>query len=230
MSSQSLDAGTEGRSFAVAVLAKEPRPGHVKTRLCPPFSAEQAARLAEAALLDTLDVAAATPTAARRVLVLDGTLASRQRSVIEALGFETVAQRGLGLDDRLGSALCDVAGLTGLPVLLVGMDTPQLRPRQLAAAAAALAAHDAVLGPATDGGFWAVGINRPHPHHFAGVPMSQADTGARQLERLRQHGLRTAVLEPMTDVDDAQSAYAVALNAPHTRFARLLRELTESAA
>ncbi|GAB2471058.1 hypothetical protein GCM10027162_78090 [Streptomyces incanus] len=53
------------------VIAKEPRPGRVKTRLTPPFTPGQAAELAEAALADTLHAVAATP-AARRVLVLDG--------------------------------------------------------------------------------------------------------------------------------------------------------------
>ena len=54
------------------VIAKEPRPGRVKTRLTPPFTPEEAAALAEAALADTLDAVARTP-AERRVLVLDGT-------------------------------------------------------------------------------------------------------------------------------------------------------------
>lgn len=210
--------------FAVAVLAKEPRPGRVKTRLCPPYTPEQAARLATAALLDTLDVVAATP-AARRLLVLDGDASGWQRP-----GFQTLRQRGASLDERLANALVDVAEATGLPVLLIGMDTPQLQPRLLLAAARALAAGDAVIGPATDGGFWAIGLNEPRADHCAGVPMSRADTGRLQLERLQQHGLRTTVLSPLTDVDDDRSAAVVASAAPGSRFAQVCLELSEPSA
>ena len=101
---------------ALLVIAKDPRPGHCKTRLCPPCRPEQAAQLAAAALADTLAVVAATP-AARRVLVLDGDPA-RWRGA----GLEIVPQHGDGLAQRLANAFADVGG----PALLVGMDTPQL--------------------------------------------------------------------------------------------------------
>lgn len=101
---------------ALLVIAKDPRPGHSKTRLCPPCRPEQAAQLAEAALRDTLEVVARTP-AVRRVLVLDGD-PWRWRDC----GLEVLAQRGEGLAERLAHAFADIGG----PALLVGMDTPQL--------------------------------------------------------------------------------------------------------
>src|SRR5205807_5507305 len=86
----------------IIVLAKAPVPGRVKTRLCPPCDPAQAARLAEAALVDTLRAVAA-PRWDRRVLVLDGTpgpwLPGR---------FEVLPQRGDGLDERLAHAFTDV--------------------------------------------------------------------------------------------------------------------------
>ncbi len=99
------------------VIAKEPVAGRVKTRLSPPFSPAQAAAWPQAALHDTLDVVSRTP-ARRRVLVFDGDPAGWVMP-----GWEVVAQRGDGLDERLAAAFAD----TGPgPALLVGMDTPQL--------------------------------------------------------------------------------------------------------
>lgn len=219
------DVAAEAGAFAIAVLAKEPVPGRVKTRLCPPYSAAQAADLAAAALTDTLDAVARTRTAARRVLVLDGDATAWRRP-----GFDLLAQHGAGLDERLANALVDVSELTGLPVLLVGMDTPQLHPSLLERAGAALVATGAALGPATDGGFWAIGLRQPRREHVHGVLMSDTDTGRRQLDRLTQHGVAPTILETLTDVDDAATARAVAEMAPQTRFARLLARLPQAVA
>lgn len=218
------DVAAEAGAFAIAVLAKEPVPGRVKTRLCPPYSAAQAAELAAAALADTLDAVARTRTAARRVLVLDGDATAWHRA-----GLEVLPQRGAGLDERIANALVDVSELTGLPVLLVGMDTPQLHPALLERTGAILVTDGAVLGPATDGGFWAIGMSHPRREHVLGVPMSDAATGRHQLARLTSHGVATTVLEALTDVDDAATARAVADSAPQTRFARLLAELLVAA-
>jgi uncharacterized protein len=201
-------------SAALMVLAKAPRPGRSKTRLCPPCTPRDAAALARAALTDTLDAVLATP-AARRVLVLDGPVGDWL-----APGVEVVAQRGAGLDERLAHAFADVGG----PALLVGMDTPQVTRGDLARGLARLAAPgvDAVLGPATDGGYWAIGLREAQPRAFLGVPMSTAWTGRAQHERLRRLGLRVALLPALRDVDRIADARAVAALAPAGRFARAL--------
>jgi uncharacterized protein len=198
-------------SGTLIVVAKAPVPGRVKTRLCPPFDPEEAAALAEAALCDTLDAVRATP-AARRVLALDGTPGPW------ADGLEVLPQRGIGLAARLGRAFEDAGG----PALLVGMDTPQVTPALLGAGLRALRSHRAVLGPAPDGGYWAIGLRAPDRRVFAGVPMSRADTGARQRARLVSLGLAPAALPALRDVDDAADAQAVAARAPGTRFAAML--------
>ncbi|MFI7700937.1 TIGR04282 family arsenosugar biosynthesis glycosyltransferase [Nonomuraea sp. NPDC049480] len=206
----------------IIVLAKRPRPGRVKTRLTPPYTREEAAELAADALRDTLDAVAATPAAAR-VLVIDDPVPG-----VAPAGFEMIAQRGGGLDERLAWAFEDVYARRRLPVLLVGMDTPQLTPALLTRAATALQAHDAVFGPAADGGFWLLGLRRPDPALLLGVPMSTAGTGAAQLRRLR--GLSVATMPLLTDVDDAADAREVAGQAPHTRFAATLARLGAGAA
>jgi rSAM/selenodomain-associated transferase 1 len=199
---------------ALIVLAKAPRAGRSKTRLCPPCTPREAAALARAALADTLDAVLATP-ARRRVLALDGPVGAWLPD-----GFEVVAQRGGGLDERLAAAFDDV----GEPALLIGMDTPQVTPGDLAAALARLAAPatDAVLGPAPDGGYWAVGLREPDRRAFLGVPMSTPYTGAAQRARLRALGLRLALLPALRDVDRIADARAVAEAAPTGRFARAL--------
>ena len=154
--------------------------------------------LAEAALADTLAAVAATP-ADRRVLVLDG-----PARWLPA-GFEVVAQRGGGLDERLAHAFEDVGG----PALLIGMDTPQVTPaarprtRRLGAGR---------RGPRPGARRRLLGARpaRAEPRALVGVPMSTAQTGRAQRERLRAAGLRVGVLAALRDVDTIEDARAVA--------------------
>ncbi|MFC8387757.1 DUF2064 domain-containing protein [Streptomyces sp. NPDC057238] len=193
------------------VIAKEPRPGRVKTRLTPPFTPEEAASLAEAALADTLDAVARTP-ARRRVLVLDGAPGRWLPA-----GVEVVPQCAGGLDERLAAAF---AGCDG-PALLIGMDTPQVTPELLTVD---FGDCDACFGPAEDGGFWALGLAEPDPGLLRGVPMSTPETGAVQRRRLAR--LRVRELPLLRDVDTAYDAALVAGEAPGGRFAARLARLT----
>jgi glycosyltransferase A (GT-A) superfamily protein (DUF2064 family) len=195
------------------VIAKQPLPGRVKTRLVPPCSYQQAAALAEAALADTLNAVLRAP-ARQRVLVLDGTPGPWLPD-----GFDVVPQCGGPLDERLAAAFAAVRG----PALLIGMDTPQVSPGLLAVD---WAAADAAFGPAADGGFWALGLRAPDPDLLRGVPMSTPRTGAIQRTRLLAAGMRVADLPTLRDVDTAADALAVASQAPRTRFAALVRTLT----
>ncbi|MGW5332725.1 TIGR04282 family arsenosugar biosynthesis glycosyltransferase [Streptomyces bauhiniae] len=199
------------------VIAKEPRPGRVKTRLTPPFTPAEAAALAEAALTDTLRAVAAAP-AGRRVLVLDG----RPGPWLPD-GFEVVPQCAGGLDERLADAFARCTG----PALLVGMDTPQITPDLLTLD---FTDCDARFGPAEDGGFWALGLARPEPGLLRGVPMSVPETGSVQRERLAAAGLRVRELPRLRDVDTAADARAVAALAPDTAFAACLAALTHPGA
>lgn len=199
----------------VLVMAKNPVPGQVKTRLTPPYSPGAAAALAGAALLDTLDAVCAAP-ARRRLLVIDDDPAFPVPD-----GVELMTQRGGPLDERLENALADAWSGAGLPMLLVGMDTPQVTADDLTRAARQLLAPgvDAVLGPAADGGFWAIGLRRWEPGLVAGVVMSRAGTGAEQLSRLLSAGLRVDLLPVQHDVDTSDDVVLVARAAPESRFA-----------
>nr|WP_225448693.1 DUF2064 domain-containing protein [Streptacidiphilus sp. P02-A3a] len=219
------------RPATLLVIAKSPQPGRVKTRLTPVCTPEQAARLAQAALVDTLATLARVP-AGRRVLVLDGPPGRWLPP-----GWEVVPQSGGGLDARLAAAFASVSeGDDSPPALLVGMDTPHLRAQTLAEALspAGRAGTDAWFGPATDGGFWAFGLARPNAalarRLLLGVPMSTPSTGAGLYARLAGAGLRVAPLPALNDVDTVADATEVAALAPGSRFARTWRVVTAPAA
>jgi hypothetical protein len=196
------------------VLAKEPRAGRVKTRLCPPLTPQHAADLARASLVTTLRAVAAVP-AADRVVALDG----RAGDWLPA-GFRVIPQRGDGHALRIAHAFADAR----CPAFLIGMDSPQVTPALLARALALLAdpATDAVLGLADDGGWWGMGLRRADPATMVGLPMSRDDTGARQLHRLRSLGLRVGLLPSLADVDVIEDARAVARQISDSLFARVL--------
>ena len=196
----------------VVVLAKEPVAGRVKTRLCPPCTPHEAADLAAAALADTLAAVDASGCSSR-VLAFDG-----DASPWLLDGWHALPQVGGDLGCRLDAAVGTVVG----PVLVVGMDTPQLTPSILDVAFEQLRRPDTdvVLGPAEDGGYWAIGFRARRATAFDGVPMSRPDTASRQRARLDELGLRITELEQLRDVDTFDDARAVARVAPRSAFAR----------
>jgi len=231
---QERDFPAIGTPTAVLVLAKAPVAGEVKTRLCPPLTPVQAADLAAAALLDSLAAATSVP-GAMTVAVLAGDLhgAARVAELRTALrGVPVLPQRGAGLGARIAAAHRDVGASTGRATLQIGMDTPQAGPLLADAATVLHAPHvDAVLGLATDGGWWALGLRDPAAAALvAAVPTSRDDTGARTLAALRAGGLQVALLPELSDVDTVADAVAVAAAAPHTRFAAAVRTLAADVA
>lgn len=219
----------DGLRAHVLVLAKAPVPGRVKTRLCPPLTDEQCAEVATACLSATLSAVAATPGVAR-TLVLDG----RPGPWLPA-GFSVLTQRGGPLGERLSAAFDDAWALRPLPLLLVGMDTPQLTPGLLEDALSTLLAPGthAVLGPAVDGGWWALGLHEPLPGAFDGVPMSTDRAGEAQTARLAELGRPATALPALTDIDEVHDLLAVADGLPPGAALRCLVDglsLTEPAA
>ncbi|WP_433550426.1 TIGR04282 family arsenosugar biosynthesis glycosyltransferase [Micromonospora zamorensis] len=205
------------------LVAKAPVPGLAKTRLCPPADPTQAARIAAAALLDTLTAVRATASTIP-VLAHTGRFADAEfgTELTAALtGWHLIPQRGDTFADRLANAHTDTGtACPGRPVLQIGMDTPQVTPALLTAALEQLAEHESVFGPALDGGWWALGLRDPaYASVLRDVPMSTGDTGRRTLAALRGRGVHPAILPIQRDVDDWPTALAVAADLPGTRFA-----------
>jgi uncharacterized protein len=216
------------RMSTLIVIAKAPVAGRVKTRLTPPFTPQQAASIARAALEDTLHAVAATP-AAHRLLVLDGA----PDPTWLPPGFDVVPQVAGTLDHRLAAAFAEAARRSAGPALLVGMDTPQVTPALLTTCLPGTPEQeDAVFGPATDGGFWALGFRQPRhvdlEEVLLGVPMSTEKTGETQLRRLIDQGLRVRILSELCDVDTLEDATDVAGLRPDSRFSKVFHGLTAS--
>lgn len=207
---------TNNANTTILVIAKEPIPGKVKTRLSPQYTQNQAAEFAQAALLDTLHTVLRCP-AKRRVLALDGNPGSWLPN-----GFDVIKQHGDGLDERIANAFDATDG----PTLLLGMDTPQVTINHLTPALAPDAWNDcdAWFGPAFDGGFWALGLAKPSADLVIGVPMSRLDTGYIQRQRLVDAGLNVRDLLQLRDVDTADDARLVATMDPTSRFAAKVNE------
>ena len=199
----------------VLVMAKAPVAGRVKTRLCPPCTPAEAAAIAEAALADTLDAMAACG-AGRRIVALDGAPGPWLPP-----GFEVIPQVDGGLDRRLAAAW-SAAGGAGVQI---GMDTPQVTPALLDGALASLDRADAALGLAVDGGWWAIGLRRPDPRVFVGIPMSTRVTGAAQHARLCSLGLSVTMLPALVDLDTAADLGAVTESGSAIRTAAQARRI-----
>lgn len=222
------------RRPVVLVMAKAPVPGTVKSRLAASVGDEHAAWLAHAALLDTLDVCEAVFGADRCFLALAGDLAELEPDVAERLGarlrgWTVLPQRGAGFGDRLEHAHRDVHDQAGAHVVQIGMDTPHVGAPVLAGVGE-LATSRPVLGLARDGGWWVLAsATATDVSGLRHVAMSTPQTGQATLDLLRAAHPDVALAPEMRDVDDAADADHVAVLAPHTRFARTWRALTELA-
>lgn len=195
------------------VVAKAPVPGLAKTRLAATVGDEAAADIAAAALLDSLDAVAATPVVAR-VVAMTGDLAAARgcAAIRERLAsFTVIDQRGEGFAERLVNAHADASAATGgHPLLQIGMDTPQVTAELLTRCARTLLSTPALLGMATDGGWWVLGVaDAATAGCLRTVPMSRSDTGAVTLEALRHTGVDVKLVEELHDVDTVADIPAV---------------------
>jgi len=192
-----------GTRIALCIMAKAPEPGRVKTRLCPPLSPDDAAELYRCFLLDKI-------AQARQVVGVEPVLAyapAEAAAVFEALApdFTLLAQRGADLTARL-KAVCDEIFRGGCEaVILIDSDTPTLPTERLERAVAIMSGsgHDLVLGPSEDGGYYLIGLRRPHPEIFEGMRWSTPSVLEETLRRARALGLRSTTLSAWYDVDTA---------------------------
>lgn len=190
---------------AVLVFVRAPEAGRVKTRLAAALGAEAALRvyrrLAEHAVAEARALA---PGVTVRV---HHTPADAGEAVRAWLGAELdylpqSADPDLG--ERMRAAF-DAAFAAGFRrVVIIGSDLPELSADVLHHAFASLDAHDVVLGPARDGGYYLLGMRRMVGDVFAGVPWSTDRVLARTLEILRGMGIEPALLEALADVDEVE--------------------------
>jgi uncharacterized protein len=183
----------------LALFAKAPAPGQVKTRLCPPLAFEQAAELYEAMLLDILDQHR-DERRADLALWYTPVQARAWFEVHAPAGYALHAQQGATLGERMSALFRTHAREGYARIVLRGTDSPSLPAARVAEAFEALEHADLVLCPDRDGGYNLVGLRRPEDTLFE-VKMSTSNVFEWTVERGKSLGLRIELLAPHHDVD-----------------------------
>ena len=185
-----------------ALFAKPAVAGEVKTRLSPPLTEDEAVQVYQAMLADTAAVLATTG----RTWAVLSTDPEKQAAEWPA---DTPRpplwrrQTGRDLGERMLNAVTELAEAGFDPVILLGSDHPTLPPDFLERAVSLLGSRDVALGPTFDGGYYLLGMHRPHPELFANMPWSTADVFRLTVDRLGAAGLTAGILPPWYDVDRA---------------------------
>ncbi len=192
------------RDPAIALFAKAPLPGRVKTRLVPPLTHEDAARIARASIEDTArHIVCAIP--ASWTLFLDGEADPKLKSLASECGLTIAPQREGSLGERLTAAFRVLRAGGARRVLAIGSDAPTLDPERIREAIEALAICDLTLGPTEDGGYYLIGTSTEHESIFEDIPWSSGSTAAATLERARALDLNVRLLAPWYDLDEPES-------------------------
>jgi uncharacterized protein len=196
------DRAADTARIAVAIMAKAPQPGEVKTRLCPPLSHEAAAQLYRCFLLDKI----AQVNALQRAAPVISYSPADSKPIFEDLTpihFMLIPQRGADLGARLLSTFDQLFRLGYTQVIVIDSDTPTLPLSYLERALmlTAEAENDVVLGPTEDGGYYLIGLHQSHRELFEQMPWSTAQVFPETRRRSAQYGLTVACIEYWYDVD-----------------------------
>lgn len=190
---------------ALVIMAKRPRAGQTKTRLCPPLTPHQAADLYEAFVLDVLRVAAEAEV--RDLLLSIAVTPPHAVDYFESIAApETmllpVAGTTIGrcLDDVLSTLLKRGHRM----VVALSSDSPTVSPTLICQAFDYLKSVDVVISPGEDGGYYLIGVKDRHAALFSDdIPWSTSEVAAHTLKRIRELGLSVKLVPPMFDVDTA---------------------------
>jgi len=182
---------------AIVLFARAPIPGQVKTRLVGRWTPEQVSDLYRAFVLDIWEMLGAFTPASELFLYADADCAEWRALA----GAQARLQRGADLGQRMLHCFEQMHGAGFSPLLIAGSDSPALSASLLAPWTDLLAQFPALLGPAEDGGYYAIGCRDPHPRMFEGVEWSSSRTLAQTAAALQRCGLPPAYLPSHFDVD-----------------------------
>jgi uncharacterized protein len=195
-----------GPRCALALMAKLPFAGEVKTRLTPPLTSEEAAKLSMCFLRDmTMNLWDLNGDGREAVVLYTPADAQKVLRGLVPIGFRLLAQRGETLGERLINAAAELLSDGFESVCLINSDSPTL-PSEILMTAASLLAQDGdrvVLGPSQDGGYYLIGLKRPDAYLFERIAWSTADVLAHTIERAAEIDLPVELLPTWYDVDDA---------------------------
>jgi rSAM/selenodomain-associated transferase 1 len=208
-----LDPTVQGQNVssfcALAIMTKAPRAGQVKTRLVPPLKPDEAAELNRFFLRDTTTTIAnsATPKDACGIAVYTPIGSESAYTDILPDNFRLLPQRGDRFGERLYFAALDLFKCGFESVCLIGSDSPTVPPKDFTQAVKLLQrpGDRVVLGPCEDGGYYLIGLKKPHKELFERIEWSSERVLAQTRQRAREIGLEVKLLPLGYDVDDGAS-------------------------
>ncbi len=196
-----------GSTCALAIMAKAPVPGKVKTRLSPPLTAEQAAHLNRCFLMDTTANISALASTYRCTGVISYTPVGAEHLFDGLLpeDFRLVPQRGNGFGERLQATAQDLFSCGFGSICLVDSDSPTLPAEAFLTAVETLEkpGDRVVVGPSHDGGYYLIGMKRLHPELFADIAWSTETVFEETVAAIQRIGVELVTLPLWYDVDDA---------------------------
>jgi uncharacterized protein len=209
----------------LGIFAKQPLPGMVKTRLCPPLSPEQAAELYRICLEETVTRMRALPCC-ELAICYSG---DENWFATSFPDITLVPQRGSDLGARMARCLSDWLAAGYEAAVLIGSDAPDLPLERIEQAFSALESADLVHGPALDGGYYLVGEAIHHAQLYQGIAWSTGKVLEQSLTKAAQLGLRSVLLEPWEDLDDLSALLRLVARNPQALTAiHINRVLTHS--
>ena len=176
----------------LVLFARYPTPGECKTRLIPAIGAEAAADLHRDLTERTVNLLCASGAPV--------TIASTGATPTE---FEEWLGTRVSIEEQVSGGLSErlLAFTDRAPVIIFGADTPDLTAAHISEAIEGLATHDVVIGPATDGGYYLIGMRKPYPELVANMPWSTDQVLRETLRRLDALGVAPLLLDPLSDCD-----------------------------
>jgi uncharacterized protein len=209
MIGNSIERPSGGAAFCgIAVMAKASAPGSTKTRLVSPLTCSEAAAFNTAFLKDA---AQNILTAGRRASIAGymaygppGGATFLRENIPPEFGLFEASSPNFG--DCLCSAICELLKRSHCSAIVLNSDSPTLPTALLLEAAEVLArpGDQVVLGPATDGGYYLLGLKKPHRRLFEDIAWSSSRVAEQTFERAKELGLKLHLLAPWYDVDDAE--------------------------
>lgn len=193
----------------LVIMAKAPRPGAVKTRLVPSLSPEAVIDFYRCLLYDTLLLAQSLSDIQIAIMCPQSDVAELEQFVGQKA--KIVPQKGAGLAAGLTSVFAHFANPGRRSIIAFNSDSPHLPTSVLGEAFEMLRAHDIVVGPTHDGGYYLVGAKTEHPTLFADDGMSTSSALQRLLSRTRTLDLSVAFASPFYDVDVADDLSRLAM-------------------
>jgi uncharacterized protein len=198
---------TRATQCALAVMAKAPRPGKVKTRLAPPLTPDQAAAINICFLRDTTENLSTVAATGKAAGVISYTPIGDEALFDNLLpsNFSLIPQRGENFGERLLTTTEDLLACGYSSVCLIDSDSPTVPAAAFHQAVTELQkpGDRIVIGPAQDGGYYLIGLKRPHPELFTNITWSTSTVFAETLAAAKSANIAAVVLPLWYDVDDA---------------------------